>query len=144
MASVRKTALLPYSAQQLYALVEDFESYPQFLPWCKSARLLSRDDEQICAELEVSRMGIHQKFSTCNRLQPPDAMDIALKDGPFKQLHGGWRFIALAEDACKIELELEFEFSGRLIDTAFGAVFNQVANTLVDAFCKRATEVYGG
>ena len=144
MALVRKSALLPFSAQQLYDLVEDFESYPQFLPWCKSARLISRDRQELCAELEVARMGIRQKFSTCNRLQPPESMDIALKHGPFKRLHGGWRFNALAPDACRIELDLEFEFSGRLIDTAFGAVFNQVANTLVDAFCKRAHEVYGG
>lgn len=144
MAIVRKSALLPYSAQQLYDLVEDFASYPRFLPWCKSARLLSRSEQELCAELEVARMGIAQKFSTCNRLHPPESMDISLKDGPFKKLHGGWRFHALAPDACKIELELDFEFSGRLIDSAFGAVFKQVANTLVDAFCKRAHEVYGG
>ena len=144
MALVRKSALLPFSAQQLYDLVEDFESYPQFLPWCKSARLISRNEQELCAELEVARVGIHQKFSTCNRLRPPESMDIALERGPFKRLHGGWRFHTLAPNACKIELELEFEFSGRLIDTAFGAVFNQVANTLVDAFCKRAHEVYGG
>ncbi len=88
-------------------------------------------------------MGIHQTFSTCNRFQRDRRMDISLLDGPFRKLVGGWSFIPLRADASKVELELDFEFSGRLIDTAFGAVFNQIANTLVDAFCKRADEVYG-
>ena len=143
MARVRKSALVPYSAQRMFELVYDVESYPAFLPWCHKARVISEQDDQICGRIEVSRLGIHQTFSTCNRFHRYERMDIDLLDGPFRRLHGGWRFVALREDACKVELDLEFEFSGRLIDRAFGAVFNQIANTLVDAFCKRADEVYG-
>jgi ribosome-associated toxin RatA of RatAB toxin-antitoxin module len=141
---VKKSALVPYSAQQMYDLVADMESYPAFLPWCKSATLVSDEGDVICGRLEVARMGVHQTFTTCNRIDRGRRMDIDLLDGPFRKLTGGWRFLALREDACKVELELDFEFSGKLIDKAFGAVFNQVANTLVDAFCKRADEVYGG
>jgi ribosome-associated toxin RatA of RatAB toxin-antitoxin module len=144
MASVRKSALVPYSAQRMFELVYDVESYPQFLPWCHRSRVISETEDQICGQIEVSRLGIHQTFSTCNRFERYGRMDIDLLDGPFRRLHGGWRFTALREDACKVELDLDFEFSGQLIDRAFGAVFSQIANTLVDAFCKRADEVYRG
>jgi ribosome-associated toxin RatA of RatAB toxin-antitoxin module len=128
----------------MFELVNDFESYPQFLPWCESTRLISRTKTEMCAELTVGRVGIRQTFSTCNQLVENERVDIHLRNGPFHKLQGGWVFTPLREDACKIELVLEFEFSGRLIDKAFGAFFNQIANTLVDAFCKRADEVYGG
>jgi ribosome-associated toxin RatA of RatAB toxin-antitoxin module len=126
----------------MFGLINDVESYPEFLPWCRSTRLLSRSETELCGELEVARIGISQKFSTCNTLYPYGRIEIRLKDGPFKQLRGHWRFTPLREDACKVELELEFEFSGRLINSAFGRVFSQIANTLVDAFCQRANEVY--
>ena len=132
-----------YSARQMFDLVNDVESYPEFLPWCSSTTLLSRTGDKVCAELEVARMGVNQKFVTCNRMVPGKHMDIELVEGPFKHLRGGWEFKALQEDACKVELELDFDFSGKLINAAFGTVFNQIANTLVDAFCKRADEVYG-
>jgi len=135
--------LVGHSAREMYELVCDFESYPEFLPWCSHSRLISRTPEQICGELEVSRVGIRQRFSTCNSLVENERMDILLRDGPFRKLEGGWRFLALQEDACKVELLLDFEFAGKLIDAAFGRVFNQIANTLVDAFCKRADELYG-
>jgi len=89
-------------------------------------------------------VGIKQKFSTCNTLYPYERIDIHLKEGPFTHLDGHWRFTELRADACKVELELEFRFSGKLINSAFGAVFGQIASTLVTAFCKRADEVYGG
>lgn len=143
MAIVKKSALVPYSAAQMFNLVYDVAAYPQFLPWCARARVISETEDRICGQIEVARMGIHQTFSTCNSFERHGRMDISLLDGPFRRLHGGWRFTALREDACKVELELDFEFSGRLIDKAFGAVFNQIANTLVDAFCKRAEDVYG-
>jgi ribosome-associated toxin RatA of RatAB toxin-antitoxin module len=92
--------------------------------------------------MEVGRLGISQSFTTCNRFKVGEWMELDLEDGPFRRLHGLWSFWALREDACKVELELDFEFSGKLIDKAFGAVFEQIANTLVDAFCKRAEEVY--
>ena len=142
MPVVKKTALVPHSAKEIYALVNDVESYPDFLPWCKSTRLLSRTEHEVCGELEVSRIGISQKFSTCNRLHPFDRIDIRLLEGPFKHLHGSWGFQPLSDSGCKVLLELEFEFSGKLINKAFGVLFNQIANTMVDAFCKRAKGVY--
>jgi len=142
LAIVIKSVLVPYSAEQMYTLVNDFESYPRFLPWCESARMISRTEDEMCAELVVSRVGIRQKFSTCNQLQKNERIEIHLNEGPFRRLHGGWVFTRLGDAGCKVELHLEFEFSGRLIEKAFGAVFSQIANSLVDAFCKRADEVY--
>ncbi len=144
MAVVEKTALLPYSAAAMYRLVSDMERYPEFLPWCSGARLLSHTGDELCGEIEVSRLGITQRFSTCNRLWENERMELRLREGPFRRLDGAWDFTALREDACKVSLRLEFEFSGKLIDKAFGAVFSQIASSLVDAFSKRAHEVYGG
>ena len=143
MPIVKKSALVTHSAPRMFDLVADVEAYPEFLPWCHAASVESREDGRVCARIEIARLGIHQAFSTCNRLEPVERMDIELVDGPFHKLSGGWTFQPLREDACKVELELDFEFSGKLIDKAFGAFFNQIANTLVDAFCKRADEVYG-
>jgi ribosome-associated toxin RatA of RatAB toxin-antitoxin module len=139
---VKKSALVAHSAEEMFELINDVESYPQFLPWCQSTQLLSRDETLLCGELVVARAGISQSFSTCNKLYPFERIDIELREGPFKKLKGGWRLTALREDACKVELVLDFEFSGKLINKAFNAVFGQIANTLVDAFCKRANEVY--
>ena len=128
----------------MFDLVAAVEDYKNFLPWCSDSRLVSRGDGELCGWIEVSRLGITQSFTTCNQLDPPGRMGIALQEGPFRKLHGEWNFVPLREDACKVQLVLEFEFSGRLIDAAFGRVFHQVANSLVESFVKRAREVYGG
>jgi ribosome-associated toxin RatA of RatAB toxin-antitoxin module len=141
---VEKSALVPYPAQAMFDLVADVERYREFLPWCSDSRLVARDERRLCGMIEVSRLGIRQTFTTCNELHPPERMGIALEEGPFKRLHGEWLFTPLREDACKVSLTLEFEFSGRLIDAAFGRVFHQVANSLVESFVERAREVYGG
>jgi ribosome-associated toxin RatA of RatAB toxin-antitoxin module len=127
----------------MYELVKDVDGYANFLPWCSGSRLVSATEDRICGEIEVSRAGIRQSFTTCNGLVRNEQITIGLEKGPFKSLDGGWNFTPLQEQACKVELTLNFEFSGVLIDKAFGAVFNQIANSLVDAFCKRAGEVYG-
>lgn len=142
MALVEKSALVPFSAQAMFDLVADVERYKEFLPWCSNSRMVSRRGDEVCGWIEVSRLGITQSFSTCNKIDPPERMDIALREGPFKRLHGRWHFQPLDEQACKVMLRMEFEFSGRLIDAAFGPVFNQVANSLVESFVKRAREVY--
>lgn len=144
MPVVKKSALVAHSAMQMFDLVADVESYPEFLPWCHATRVLSRKENEVCGKIEVARLGIRQSFSTCNRFERGKHMSIDLLDGPFRKLTGGWHFSALRDDACKVELVLEFEFSGKLIDKAFGAVFHQLADNLVDAFCKRADEVYNG
>lgn len=143
MALVDKSALVHHSASQMYELVADVAAYQDFLPWCSSSRLISSSDTEICGEIEVSRAGITQKFSTCNPIVPGEKMLLKLRDGPFRKLEGTWLFTALGDNACKVSLQLEFEFSGKLINAAFGKVFSSIANELVDAFCKRADEVYG-
>lgn len=142
MARVSKSALVHHSAAEMFHLVRDVEAYPGFLPWCHATRVLSREDNRLCAELVVARLGIQQTFSTCNRFVEHEWMELELRDGPFKYLRGRWTFLPLREDACKVSLTLDFEFAGALIDKAFGAVFHQIANSMVDAFCKRADEVY--
>jgi ribosome-associated toxin RatA of RatAB toxin-antitoxin module len=142
LARVEKSALVPYPAEFMFELVNDVESYPQFLPWCRAGRLLSRDAEELCGEIEVARVGIHQTFSTCNRLYPYERIDLRLREGPFRRLEGTWTFQSLRQDACKVSLSMEFEFAGRLINKAFGVAFGHIADSLVDAFCKRAKELH--
>lgn len=144
MAVVEKSALVHHSARQMFELVKEVEAYPAFLPWCQSSRVLKEASDEICAEIVVARLGIKQAFSTCNKFDPGRWMGLELKEGPFRKLRGDWYFTELREDACKVELKMEFEFSGALIDKAFGSVFHHVANSLVEAFCNRADEVYGG
>jgi len=127
----------------MYNLVNDIESYAAFLPWCRSSSVLSRDEDQIRATLEIAHGSLHKSFTTCNRLQKDKMVEMRLEEGPFKHLQGFWRFDALGERACKVSLDLDFEFSSRLMGMAMGPVFSQIANTLVDAFSKRAVEVYG-
>jgi ribosome-associated toxin RatA of RatAB toxin-antitoxin module len=127
----------------MFALVNDIEAYPQFLPWCRSARVHSRDEDEVRATLELARGAIQKSFTTCNRLQKDKMIEVRLVEGPFQRLEGFWRFDALREDASKVSLDLEFEFSSRLVGFALGPVFNQIANTLVDSFKVRAVQVYG-
>ncbi len=141
MSVVEKTALIKLPASVLYQVVNDMEDYPNFLPWCKAARLLSSTEDELCGEIEVSKAGVTQSFSTCNRLFPHHRIEIKLKQGPFSRLEGAWEFIELNSDACKVRLKLEFDFSSALMRGAFGVFFAQIANTLVDAFCKRAYEL---
>lgn len=143
MPAIHRSALVPYSSAEMYSLVNDIDSYPQFLPWCKSARVLSRDDDQVRASLELARGGFEKAFTTCNRLQKNKMIEMRLVEGPFRHLEGFWRFEPLGEQACKVSLDMDFEFANKLVGLALGSLFNQIANTLVDSFCKRAIDVYG-
>ena len=143
MPRVEKSALVPFSAQAMFDLVKDVDRYKEFLPWCADSQLLSHEGNRICGRIEVARMGVRQAFSTCNTYDEPRRMDIELREGPFRSLHGAWDFVALREDACKVVLVLDFEFSNKLMNAAFGKVFHQLANTLVESFCARAKETYG-
>lgn len=142
MANVSKSALVHHSAAEMFQLVRDVEAYPSFLPWCHATRILKTEENRLCAELVVARLGIRQAFSTCNRFVEDEWMELELLDGPFKYMRGRWSFLPLKPGACKVSLNMDFEFAGALFDKAFGAVFHQIANSLVDAFCKRADEVY--
>ncbi len=143
MRKVSRSALVPFSAAQMYALVEDFLAYPDFLPWCTGATLHFRDDETIEASLELQRSGIKKSFTTRNTLQPGVAMGIALVGGPFRHLAGGWQFEQLGEEGSKVSLELEFEFENRVTDALFGRYFESTCNSLIDSFTQRAHEIYG-
>jgi ribosome-associated toxin RatA of RatAB toxin-antitoxin module len=143
MHTLKRNALVPYTQRQMFELVNTIEDYPRFLPWCNKSKIISRTDVEVVAELDVSWKGIHKSFTTRNRLYPYERIEITLVNGPLHRLDGIWDFIALDEHACKINLNLEFEFTGRFIDRLFQPVFQHIANTLVDAFCKRAVELYG-
>lgn len=140
---IQRSALLPYPAQALYDLVNDVASYPQFLPWCSTSEVLEESEAQMRASLTVAKGGISQRFITRNQLVPGKSIVMDLEQGPFKQLHGVWHFKALTDKACKISLDLAFDYDGPLIKATLGPLFNQAANTLVDAFCQRAKQLHG-
>jgi ribosome-associated toxin RatA of RatAB toxin-antitoxin module len=144
MPSIQRSALVPYSPAQMFDLVNDIESYPQFLPGCRSATVYARDNDTIKAGLELAKGAVRKSFTTCNRLQKNKMIEVRLVEGPFQHLEGFWRFDALESGATRVSLDLEFEYSNRLVGLAIGPVFTQIANTLVDSFVRRAREVYGG
>lgn len=142
MPTISKSALVPYTAEQMFDLVDKVADYPDFLPWCGGAEELSRDNDEVKASVTISHSGINKAFTTCNRLQKNKMIEMELVNGPFKHLHGFWRFETLSDSACKVSLDLEYEFSSKLLGMAVGPVFNQIANSMVDSFCLRADKVY--
>ena len=144
MAVVEKSVLVGYSAQQMFALVDAVEAYPQFLPWCSRADLIHRDETRTRATLHINYHGAKQSFTTENAKEAPHKMTVRLVEGPFDVLDGEWRFNALAEHACRIDFRLHYEFSSRILEMLVGPVFSYIANTMVDAFVKRAENLYGG
>ncbi len=142
MAHIERTALVAFSDQQMFDLVNDIEAYPQYMDGCIGAQILSRSDAQVTARLDLSKLGMRYSFTTRNQLTPPVSMNMALVEGPFKQMSGIWEFKALAEKACKVSLTLDFEFSSSLVAKAAGKWFESVANELVDGLCRRAAQVY--
>lgn len=143
MTSIRKSALVPYTPEEMFTLVDDIESYPRFLPWCRNACVISRTEDEVRATIELSKGGVEKAFTTCNRNQHNKMIEMRLVEGPFKHLEGFWQFDPLGADGCKISFDLEFEFSSRMLGMVIGPVFSQIANSLVDAFHKRAVAVYG-
>lgn len=143
MPSIRRSALLPYSARQVYELVNDVESYPAFMDGCVGARILSRSDDSMEARLELARGGITQSFTTVNTLTANEAIELRLREGPFERFAGCWRFQALGEAACKVTLELDFTIRNALVGAAAGRLFERVTNSQVEAVARRARQVYG-
>jgi ribosome-associated toxin RatA of RatAB toxin-antitoxin module len=143
VVEVIRSVLVGYSREQMYALVDAVEDYPKFLPWCGGATVIHRDDQVTRATIVINYHGIHQGFTTENAKRAPAEMRIRLVEGPFRALDGTWRFTALADRGCKVELELHYDFSSRLLEKLVGPVFNHIANTMVDAFARRAERVYG-
>lgn len=143
MAEVVKTVLVPYSAEEMFVLVDGVEHYPEFLPWCGGTELHLRDEQVTEATIHIHYLQVRQHFSTHNTKRFPEEMNIRLKSGPFRKLEGFWRFKALTETACKIEFVMHYEFSSTLLEKVLGPVFGMVTSSLVDAFVRRAEQVYG-
>ncbi len=143
MTTVHKSALLPYSAREMYALVADIESYPKFLPWCSGTRILAHEDDTVMAAIDIDYSGVRKTFTTRNRGSVDEVMEMRLVEGPFRHLLGYWRFTPLEDSACKVSFDLEFEFSSKLLALVVGPVFHRIANGMVDSFRERAVELYG-
>ena len=142
VTKIERSAYVNYSNQQMYDLVNDIESYVDFLPGCHQAMLISKSETEIVASLEVRKGPVSQEFTTRNILSSPSRIEMNLIEGPFKSLYGLWEFTELSEGSCKVSLRIDFELSG-MLKFAFGGVFNQIAGTMVDSFCQRADVVYG-
>lgn len=137
-----RSALVTYSAMDMYRLVEGVPAYPQFLSWCTATRVHEQSSEFQKASLTVVVAGIKQSFTTNNTLYAGERVEMKLLEGPFKRLQGEWRFIPLGEHGCKISLELDFEMTAGPMASLFGKGFGKIADRLVDDFCKRAYNVY--
>jgi len=143
LESITRSALVPYTQQEMFVLVSDVDAYPRFLPWCSGAATLSREDDEVLARIDF-QVGVASKsFTTRNRHVGNEAILMQLVEGPFSHLQGSWRFEPLGDAGCKISLNLEYEFSSKMVSMVTGPVFNKIASSLVDAFQKRAVEVYG-
>lgn len=143
MAIISRSALVMFSCKQMYDLVNDVESYPQFIPNCADAKCLSQTEEHMEGALLISKAGLSKWFSTTNKLFENERVELSLRDGPFKKLEGVWLFTALDEQACKVELNIEFEFSSKMVEVAFGGIFNHLVTNMVSAFTQRAKSIYG-
>ena len=143
MTKVQRSALLPYSAAQMYRLINDVDSYPEFIPWCVQTEVHKESEIEKEATMRFSKRSISAAVTTCNELQENKQIVMRLVQGPFKHLTGTWNFKELDEHSCKVELDMKFSFSNRLYEVTLGPIFNQVANKLVTAFTERARQIYG-
>lgn len=144
MRNVTRTALVPYSAAQMYELIKDVEAYPSFLPWCNGAEVHVDREDFIEASLDLHRGRISKRFRTRNALRENEYLGIELVGGPFRHLEGGWTFEQLGDMGCKVTLALDFEFESRATDLIFGHFFENTCNRLVDSFTQRAANIYAG
>ncbi len=143
MPSINRSALVMYSADQMFQLINDILTYPQFLPDCSDSKIISEDKNSVTASLLISKAGLKKWFTTKNTFISNQNVQLELVDGPFNKLQGNWLLTPLSEEACKVSLELEYEFSNKMFDLAFGRVFNHLTNHMVQAFTQRAKDVYG-
>jgi len=142
MREVKRSALLPYSAEKMFDLVADVERYPEFLPWCTAATVLARDGEDVTAQLALARGRASARFTTRNRLVRAQFLEMNLLEGPFRSLEGRWDFVPIGDAGCRVELAIRFETQGSLAGIVLGPVFEGICNQLVDAFAQRARRVH--
>ena len=143
MHNISKSAIVPYSCKEMYQLVNQVDRYPEFLDWCTSTSILNQTEDQVTASVKINKSAFNQSFTTINKLTPNKRIDMQLKDGPFSHLSGYWKFTKLNNSACKVELQLQFDFSSKLVDVAISPIFSSIANSQLDAFVQRAKYVYG-
>ena len=144
MQRVRKSVLVPFSMARMFELVDQVERYPEFLPWCGGAQVIGQQPDGKTARIDIDYHGVKAHFTTDNANRPPESIVITLRDGPFRHLHGEWRFRMLAVNACKVEFELAYEFKTHVLEVVVGPVFSHIANTFIDAFVRRAEAIYPG
>jgi ribosome-associated toxin RatA of RatAB toxin-antitoxin module len=142
MPNICRSALVAFSAESMFDLINDVDSYPEFIPGCAETKVLSQTEDSMQASLLIAKAGVRQWFTTQNTLKRGEYIKMDLLDGPFSRLSGGWTITPLSEEACKIELNLDFAFSSKLVEMAFGKVFNAIAASMVVAFTKRAKDIY--
>lgn len=144
MTTLSRHAIVGYTPAQMYRLVNDIDLYPQFLPWCRDSQIIDKNEVEIIASISIAKGPLQHSFTTRNVLQHNESMEMTLINGPFKRLYGRWQFIPHdGEHGCHIKLEIDFEFSSKLIGIALDPIFTQIASSLVDAFCQRASQLYG-
>ncbi len=143
MTTIKRTALLPYRARQMFDLVNDVEAYPGYMEGCVGAEVLRREPQVVEARLDLARGGVSQSFSTRNRLQEPDFISLELLEGPFEFFEGRWDFQSLGDSACKVSLNLQFDVNNALLGAAASHLFDKVSSNMVDAVEKRAKQLYG-
>ena len=142
MKRIARSAIVEHSAREMFALVDDIESYPRFLPWCSAAKVEERTPALARATLTVGMRGLRQSLTTQNELRPGEAIDMRLVKGPFRRFAAAWRFKPLSAEACSVEFSLEYEMAGPLA-RMLEPLFDRIADTMVDAFTRRAGELYG-
>ena len=142
MTRIRRHALMPYTPAQMFDVVNNVAAYPEFLPWCLSSEVLSESFTEMLARVELGKGPVKKRFTTRNQLDRPGSIHVELDEGPFEMLSGDWLFSAISDAGCKVEMDIAFELKGGLSDKALGVVFSQIAGTLVDAFCRRAEQLY--
>lgn len=140
MREISRSAIVDLGAERLYAIVEDVAAYPDFLPWCLASEVRERSSTGMLATLTVGIRAVRQTFTTLNANRPPEAIDIRLVEGPFREFRARWQFTPLGESAAKIEFRMSYEFSGTAVAAALGPLFEHIADTMVEAFIQRAGE----
>jgi ribosome-associated toxin RatA of RatAB toxin-antitoxin module len=143
MASIQRSALVQYSSEQMFDLINDIEKYPEFMRGCTSALVISQSEHELVGKLRLEKVGLSQEFTTRNTLNRPHTIDMELVEGKFKDFSSQWTFEALTEDACKVSLQMDFEFDFGLVDFAAEKLLSSSANSLVDSLVTRARQVYG-
>ena len=144
MKQIARSAIVEHSAFEMYRLVDDIEAYPTFLPWCVASQVHHRHPGETKATLTVTAAGLRHSFTTLNANRPGEAIDMQLVEGPFRRFNGQWRFVPLAPHACRIEFTLTYEFSSRTLGRLLAPLFDRIADTMVDAFVRRADALHEG